>query len=54
MYLLKAWNNTLMLLDDPGWNTDLGAALEIDPHPMTRGQGETAPRTLIRYRVTSG
>ncbi len=28
-----------MLLDGPGWNTDLGAAQEIDPHPMTGGVG---------------
>ena len=43
-----------MPVDDLGWNTDLGAVQEIDPYPMTRGQGGTASLTLIRCRGTPG
>ncbi len=28
-----------MPVDDPGWNTNLSAVQEIDPHPMTGGLG---------------
>ncbi len=43
--LKRAFLEASMPVDDPGWNTNLSAVQEIDPHPMTGGRGER-PRRL--------
>ncbi|MCZ6548198.1 MAG: hypothetical protein O6837_08800 [Deltaproteobacteria bacterium] len=40
-----------MLLDDPGWYTDLGAVRESMPGASAGGQGGLVSQTLIKYRI---